>query len=208
MRLLALFAIVCSAAAVFSSAAMAQDSYERTINLFKNAGESADVFSSSYAYAVFPTIGSGALGIGGAFGRGRVYVAGQYRGDTTMGQISLGFQAGGKAYSEIIFFQDKRALDQFESGSFEFGADASAVAVTAAANAGAATNGASAGVSVAPSDATTRGGGYNGGMAVFTLAKGGLMFSAAVAGQKFSYTPRETSSKEGTTNDSPTKEST
>ena len=115
---------------------------------------------------------------------------GVHTGDATIGQVSVGFQAGGKAYSQIIFFEDKRALDEFESGNFEFGADASAVAVTAGANAGAATNGASAGVSAGQNDATTRGTVYQKGMAVFTVAKGGLMYSASIAGQKFSYTPK------------------
>jgi len=164
-------------------------SYTDTIAVFKNAGASGTFFSRSYAYAVFPTVGSGALGVGGAFGRGRVYVHGVYTGDTTIGQVSVGFQAGGKAYSQVIFFEDKRALDEFESGNFEFGADASVVAITAGANAGAATNGASSGVSAGQNDATTRGI-YQKGMAVFTVAKGGLMYSASIAGQKFSYTPR------------------
>ena len=164
-------------------------SYTDTIAVFKRAGASGTFFSRSYAYAVFPTVGSGALGVGGAFGRGRVYVHGVYTGDTTIGQVSVGFQAGGKAYSQIIFFEDKRALDEFESGNFEFGADASVVAITAGANAGAATNGASSGVSAGQNDATTRGI-YQKGMAVFTVAKGGLMYSASIAGQKFSYTPR------------------
>ena len=166
------------------------DSYQDTIAVFKKAGASGTFFSRSYAYAVFPTVGSGALGVGGAYGKGRVYVHGVYSGDATMGQVSLGFQAGGKAYSQIIFFEDKRALDEFESGNFEFGADASAIAVTASANAGAATNGASSGVSVGENDATTRGRTYEKGMAVFTVAKGGLMYSASIAGQKFSYSPR------------------
>src|ERR1700722_18319210 len=139
--------------------------YQDTIAVFKNAGASGTFFSRSYAYAVFPTVGSGALGVGGAYGKGRVYVHGVYSGDATMGQVSLGFQAGGKAYSQIIFFEDKRALDEFESGNFEFGADASAIAITASANAGAATNGASSGVSVGQKDATTRGI-YQKGMAV------------------------------------------
>ena len=164
------------------------EGYKATIDIFKNAGASAAFFSDSYAYAVFPTVGSGALGVGGAFGKGHVYVHGHHVGDAKMGQLSVGFQAGGKAYSEIIFFEDKRSLDEFESGSFEFGADASVVAITAAANASAATNGASAGASGTENDATTRGHYYK-GMAVFTVAKGGLMYSAAVAGQKFSYTP-------------------
>jgi Las17-binding protein actin regulator len=172
----------------FTGAAHA-GSYADAIAVFKNAGASAGFFGKSYAYAVFPTVGSGALGVGGAYGRGRVFVHGVYTGNTTIGQVSVGFQAGGKAYSQIIFFEDKRALDEFESGNFEFGADASVVAITAGANAGAATNGASAGVSAGQNDATTRGI-YQKGMAVFTVAKGGLMYSASIAGQKFSYSPR------------------
>jgi lipid-binding SYLF domain-containing protein len=163
--------------------------YPDTIAIFKNAGSSGAFFSKSYAYAVFPTIGSGALVVGGAYGKGRVYVHGVHTGDATLKQLSVGFQAGGKGYSEIIFFEDKRALEEFESGNFEFGADASVVAVTAGANAGAATNGTSAGASAGPKDAITRGV-YQKGMAVFSVAKGGLMYSASVAGQKFSYTPR------------------
>jgi lipid-binding SYLF domain-containing protein len=164
--------------------------FKQTIDIFRNAGASSSFFGSSYAYAVFPAVGSGALGVGGAFGKGRVYVHGRYVGDTTMAQLSVGFQAGGKAYSEMIFFEDKRALDEFESGQFEFGADASVVAITAGANATAATNGTSAGASAMQDDATTRGRFYK-GMAVFSVAKGGLMYSAAIAGQKFSFTPRE-----------------
>jgi lipid-binding SYLF domain-containing protein len=180
---------------VLSMSVARANNYQDAITVFKNAGASSTFFPRSYAYAVFPTVGSGALGVGGAYGKGRVYVHGVHTGNATMGQVSVGFQAGGKAYSQIIFFEDKRALDEFESGNFEFGADASVVAVTAGANAGAATNGASAGVSAGQNDATTRGGfqgGFQKGMAVFTVAKGGLMYSASIAGQKFSYTPRGT----------------
>jgi lipid-binding SYLF domain-containing protein len=165
--------------------------YSDTIELFKNAGESAVFFQNSYAYAVFPNIGAGGLVVGGAFGRGQVYVHGDLVGYATMKQISVGFQAGGQDYSQIIFFQDKRALDQFESGSFEFAAGASAVAITAAANASVATNGSSSGVSGGKRDATTDGN-YNAGMAVFTIAKGGLMYAAALSGQKFTFKPRGT----------------
>jgi lipid-binding SYLF domain-containing protein len=182
-----IFALVSSL--MVSVGAARAGSYQDAMAVFKNAGASGTFFSRSYAYAVFPTVGSGALGVGGAYGKGRVYVHGVYAGNATMGQVSVGFQAGGKAYSQIIFFEDKRALDEFESGNFEFGADASVVAVTAGANAGAATNGASSGVSVGQNDATTRGI-FQKGMAVFTVAKGGLMYSASIAGQKFSYSPR------------------
>jgi lipid-binding SYLF domain-containing protein len=183
MRMLALMPLM-----IVSAGAAHAANYTDTIAIFKNAGASATFFDRSYAYALFPTVGAGALGVGGAYGKGRVYVHGVYSGDATLGQVSVGFQAGGKAYSEIIFFEDKRALDEFESGNFEFGADASVVAVTAGANAGAATNGASSGVSAGQNDATTHGI-YQKGMAVFTVAKGGLMFSASIAGQKFSYSP-------------------
>jgi lipid-binding SYLF domain-containing protein len=163
--------------------------YADTVELFKNAGPSAAFFNNAYAYAVFPTVGEGAFVVGGAHGRGRVYVHGRFVGDTTMTQVSAGFQAGGKAFSQIIFFEDKRALDEFESGSFEFSAGASVIAITAAASASAGTSGTSAGASAGKKDASDVGN-YEKGMAVFTIAKGGLMYSASVAGQKFSYTPR------------------
>ena len=163
--------------------------YADTVNLFRNAGESSAFFNNCYAYAVFPTVGEAGLGVGGALGKGHVYVHGHLIGDTTMGQVSVGFQAGGKAYSQIIFFQDKRALEEFESGTFEFAAGASAVAITASASASAGTSGASAGASAGEKDARATGV-YEKGMAVFTLAKGGLMYAATIAGQKFSYTPR------------------
>ena len=108
-------------------AAAQATTFNESIDFFRHAGASSTFFSKSYAYAVFPSVGSGALVIGGAFGKGRVYVHGRYVGDTKLAQLSAGFQAGGKAYSEIIFFEDKRALDQFESGTFEFAAGASVV---------------------------------------------------------------------------------
>jgi lipid-binding SYLF domain-containing protein len=165
------------------------DKYTEAVNFFKNAGESAPFFHNSYGYAVFPTVVEGGLGVGGAYGKGRVYVHGRHVGNATMGQLSVGFQAGGKAYSEIIFFEDKRALDEFESGTFEFSAQASATAVTAGASAIASTGGVSAGASAGPKDASVVGS-YNKGVAVFSIAKGGLMYAANIAGQKFTYYPR------------------
>src|ERR1700678_4061837 len=149
------------------------DSYDDAISAFKSAGKSGAFFDKSYGYAVFPTIGG----------------AGFLIGDTSMSLLSAGFQAGAKAYSEIIFFEDKRALDAFESGNFEFGADASAVAVTAGGEAGGGPPAAHAEASADSSNANTKGG-YHNGMAVFTIAKGGLMYAATISGQKFSFTPR------------------
>jgi lipid-binding SYLF domain-containing protein len=164
-------------------------SYSDTITLFKNAGESASFFKNSYGYAVFPTIGKGGLVVGGAHGSGHVYAHGAYVGDTSMNQISVGFQAGGQAYSQIIFFEDKRAFDEFTKGNFEFGADVNAVAITAAAGTSVGTTGASADASGGMKDARTAGKYYK-GLAVFTIVKGGAMYQATVAGQKFSYSPK------------------
>src|SRR6195256_6081696 len=175
--------LFCFAPLLLLAAAVAHaDKYSDTIALFRNAGDSAGFFAMSYAYAVFPTIGEAGFILGGAHGKGRVYVQDKYVGDATMTQLSAGFQAGGKAYSQIIFFQDKRALDEFESGSFEFAAGVSAVAVTAGASASAGTTGATSGASGGEKDANTTSHGYLKGMAVFTIAKGGLMYTATVAG--------------------------
>lgn len=164
------------------------DKYDEARKVFQNAGESGPFFSNSYGYALFPTIGKGGMGIGGAYGDGKVYVGGAHVGNTSMTQVSLGFQFGGQAFSQIIFFQDKRAFDEFSSGNFEFSAQASAVAITAGASAQSTTGGgSSAGASGGQNDASTVSAGYQKGMAVFTVAKGGLMYEAALAGQKYSY---------------------
>jgi lipid-binding SYLF domain-containing protein len=162
------------------------DEYDDTIALFKHAGESAVFFDQCYGYAVFPTIGAGGLVVGGARGKGHVYVHDRYVGDTTMTQLSVGLQAGGKAYSQIIFFENKRDLDEFESGKFEFNAGASAIAITASASASVGTDRVSSEASREATDATTNGN-YQTGMAVFTIAKSGLMFAANIAGEKFSF---------------------
>jgi lipid-binding SYLF domain-containing protein len=174
---------------VLGSSAARADAFDDTIGLFKNAGESAEFFKNCHAYAVFPTIGAGGLIIGGAHGKGQVYVADQVVGDAVMTQLSVGFQAGGKAFSEIIFFKDKETLDEFESGKFEFAAGASAIAITAGASASIGTDRASSEASRGPKDATTNGN-YQNGMAVFTIAKGGLMFAADISGEKFAFMPR------------------
>lgn len=179
---LALFLLV----APFGSALA--DEYADTIKIFKNAGESAAFFDNSYGYAVFPTIGKGGLVVGAAAGKGRVYVGGKHVGNSEFGQVTIGFQAGGQAYSLIVFLQDKRAFKEFSSGSFKFGAGASAVAITAGASAEASTTGTTAGASASKRDAKTAGG-YQKGMATFTVAKGGLMYEASIAGGGFTYEP-------------------
>ncbi len=162
------------------------DRYSDTTDLFRHAGQSGHFFSDCYGYAVFPTIGKGGFGIGAAHGDGRVYEHGRYVGNTSMTQVSFGFQLGGQAYSEILFFQDRGALKRFESGNFALSADASAVAITASASASAGTTGSGATASGGEDNARTAGY-YQNGVAIFTIAKGGLMYQAAVAGQKFSF---------------------
>jgi len=175
---------------IFAGAGVAHaDEYDDTVAVFKKAGESADFFQRSYAYAVFPTVGEGGFIVGAAVGKGRVYVHHHLIGDTTMTQLSAGFQAGGKAYSQIIFFENKAALDLFRSGKFEFSAGASATAITASAGASVGTAGATANASGTVNNATTEGG-YVNGVAVFTVAKGGLMYAATLAGQRYSYKAR------------------
>jgi lipid-binding SYLF domain-containing protein len=163
--------------------------YAEALQTFKLAKGSDAFFGKSYGYALFPTIGKGGIGIGGARGSGRVYVGGNYVGDTTMTQLTIGFQLGGQAFSQIIFFEDKRAFDEFTGGNFEFGAQAAAVALTAAASASASTTGNTAGASGGKNDAAVAGG-YQKGYAIFTIAKGGLMYEASIGGQKFSYTAK------------------
>jgi lipid-binding SYLF domain-containing protein len=128
-------------------------------------------FKEAYGYAVFPSVGKGGIGIGGARGKGLVYEQGKLIGKTTLTAVSVGFQLGGQAFSEVIFFKDKTALDDFTRGNFEFGAEASAVALTAGASRDLA---------------------YNSGVAIMTATKGGLMYEATIAGQKFSYESVET----------------
>jgi lipid-binding SYLF domain-containing protein len=175
-------------AIALSASLLWADEYSDTVDTFKKAGESGQFFTNSYGYAVFPTIGKGGLGVGAAHGNGKVYEQGKYIGDASMTQVSFGLQAGGQAYSQIIFFEDKRSLDEFTSGNFEFGAGVSAVAITAGVSGSAGTTGTSAGASGGKDDASTKGK-YHKGMAVFTIAKAGLMYEASVAGQKFKYKP-------------------
>lgn len=155
---------------------------------FKKAEVTRPYFESAYGYAVFPTIGKGAIGIGGGGGNGQVFEKGVLVGESKMVQLSVGFQLGGQAFSQIVFFENKAAFDEFTRDSFEFSADASAVAITAGASAEVGTKGLSAGASTSKDNGKTLGQ-YHKGMAVLTLAKGGLMYQAALAGQKYKFTP-------------------
>lgn len=128
----------------------------------------SQVFADAHGYAVFPTVGKGGLGIGAARGKGYVYQRGRLIGRSTLTQVTIGLQLGGQAYSEVIFFKDAAALDNFKQGKLKLDAQVSAIALTARASADLA---------------------YHEGVAIVTMAKGGLMYEASVGGQKFSYQP-------------------
>ena len=156
---------------------------EGTIAKFKEKDPSMErFFYNAWGYAVYPTVGEGALIVGGAHGTGLVYKSvrvslltgdpiwkGKVVGRSKLSQGTVGLQAGGQAYSEIIFFKDKVAFDSLKDGKLKLAAKASAIAVTAGASADAA---------------------YEGGVAVFTMGKGGLMLQAAVGGQEITFEPK------------------
>ena len=138
----------------------AKAGFIRTDGLMKN------LFNSAYGYVIFPNVGKGGIGIGGAAGNGIVYEKGNIIGKAKLTQVSIGFHFGGQSYREVIFFESKADLNRFKENKIEFSAQASAVAVTA---------GVSANVK------------YKEGVMIFTQQKGGLMYEASIGGQKFNY---------------------
>jgi len=144
---------------------------QETIELFKKTDPGlAKFFTGAAGYAVFPTVGKGGIGVGGAGGSGVLFEKGAPVGKASLVQVTLGFQLGGQAYSEVVFFEQASQVTDFKKGAFALAAQATAVAAAA----GAAAN--------AP---------YAHGVAVFTVAKGGLMYEASVGGQKFGFQPFE-----------------
>jgi lipid-binding SYLF domain-containing protein len=125
-----------------------------------------DFLDKATGYAVFPSVGKGAVGIGGAFGRGVVYHGSDVVGYSKLTQASIGLALGGQTYREIVVFETEDALNNFKSNNFSFTAAASAVAIKSGAA------------------ATAK---YENGVAVFTMPNGGAMFEASVGGQQFAY---------------------
>ena len=152
---------------VFSKKGIKPDSKTiEALNKFKKISALKPYFKKARGYAVFPNIGKAGIGIGGARGKGEVFEKDEVIGSTTVTQLSIGLQLGGQAFSQIIFFKDKKDLERFTQGNFEFGASASAALITEGANASA---------------------DYSDGVAVLTFSKGGLMYEASIGGQKFSF---------------------
>ncbi|HEY7689499.1 MAG TPA: lipid-binding SYLF domain-containing protein [Dongiaceae bacterium] len=170
MSALVAIALVAGAGAAIAYDAAGEKNALAAIAEFKNADPSIETFfNNSYGYAIFPEIAKGAVGIGGASGDGTVFQGGQAIGSSSMSQVTIGLALGGQTYREAIFFKDQAALDNFKQGNYEFAAEASAVAVKTGA---------------------AKTANYDHGVAIFTMAKGGLMFEASIGGQKFSFEPR------------------
>jgi len=147
-------------------AKLIDDNKEAKASFIKSDSLMQSLFDNSAGYVIFPNVGKGAIGVGGAAGNGILYEKENPVGRASMKQVNVGFQFGGKAYREVIFFENQAALDRFKQNKFEFDAQASAVAADV---------GASANVK------------YREGVMVFTQEKGGLMYEASVGGQKFEY---------------------
>ncbi len=163
------------------------DRFTDTINVYKKDESVQPFFKSAYGYAVFPNVGKGGIVIGAAYGKGQVYRGGKVTGETSLFKATIGYQLGGQVFSEMIFFEDKRAYEEFISEKFEFDAVASAVAITAGVQAKAGTEGVTASASAGPTVGKHADTSYHKGMAVFVHTIGGLMFEAAIGGQKFTF---------------------
>lgn len=162
-----LAALILTFGPVGASAETLQDEVQRAMELFEQQDSGMkNLFSTSYAYAVYPKVGKGGIGIGGAHGKGLVYKGGTLVGETSLTQFTVGLQLGGQVYQEVIFFENQRTFENFTGGNYEFSAQVSAIAASAGASADAA---------------------YKHGVIVFTLGKAGLMYEASVGGQKFGY---------------------
>jgi lipid-binding SYLF domain-containing protein len=142
---------------------------KEAVELFRKTDSSIDrMFTESAGYAIFPKVAKGGLGIGAARGKGQLFEKGQVIGETRLTQVTIGFQAGGQIYSEVVFFENENSLTNFKEGNFEFSAQVSAVAAA---------------------EGLAKNAKYEHGVAVFTVAKAGLMYEASVGGQKFDYEP-------------------
>ncbi len=164
------------------------------MDLFKKQDKLKPYFQAAYACAVFDKIAKAGFGIGAAGGKGDVYILAQGSeskvGESNMLQISFGFQFGGQVYSEIIFFETEKDFKNFTQENFEFSADANVVALTASVGTKASTLGnqsIQAGMAPDKIEVGTSSSQYTKGMAVFTVALGGLMYQATISGQKFTY---------------------
>jgi lipid-binding SYLF domain-containing protein len=174
---LSAFLIGCSTAPKTEEGrqALVQEADAALSKMISNDSSLREFIGKGVGYAMFPSVGKGGIGVGGAYGKGVVYEGGNVVGFADMSQASIGFQLGGQDYSELIVFETQSALDKFKTGEFEFAANASAVALKAGAAAG--TN-------------------FKDNMAVFTQTNAGLMYEASIGGQKFTYLPADAAARQ------------
>jgi lipid-binding SYLF domain-containing protein len=158
--------LVISAQSAQKDDKIIEDSKEAKAEFLDDDPDMEELFNSSYAYIILPNVGKGGFGVGGATGNGVVYEGGEMIGFARMTQLTIGFQAGGQVYSEVVFFEDKKAFDRFRENKIEMSAQISAVAAASGASLNAK---------------------YVDGVAVFTRTKGGLMYEASVGGQQFKF---------------------
>ena len=145
-----------------------KDSKEAKSEFLKKDAGMSKFFDSAHGYVIFPNVGKGGLGVGAASGNGVAFENGKFIGYAKLTQVSVGFQAGGQAFREVVFFESADDMERFKNNKIEFSAQASAVAASAGASA----------------DSH-----FVEGIAIFTMAKGGLMYEASVSGQKLKYKP-------------------
>ena len=143
-----------------------EDSKEAKAAFLEQDDGMAKFFNGSHGYVIFPNVGKGGLGVGGAAGNGTAYEKGKMIGMAKLTQVTIGFQAGGQAYREVVFFESADDIQRFKDNRVEFSAQVSAVAASSGAS----------------KDSK-----YHEGVLVFTMQKGGLMYEASVGGQKFKY---------------------
>jgi len=186
MKKISLLIIATLILGISTFAAAAED-YSSTINVFRDSPVPAEYFKTAYGYAVFPTIGKAGFVVGGSYGVGQVYRSGKVTGKSSVVEGSIGFQAGGEAFSEIIFFKDQSAYNEFISGNFEFDVTAQAIAITVGAEVQGGTTGVSAGASAGPKSDVQANPKYYKGTITFVHPMGGLMYELSLGGQKFSY---------------------
>ncbi len=164
---LSLFSNMATAQMTKKEKQILEDSKDAKTEFIKTDGLMKNLFENAYGYAIFPNVGKAGLGVGGASGNGMVYEKGKLIGKAKLSQLTIGFQAGGQAYREVIFFQAEKDLEKFRENNIQLSAQASAVLVSSGASGNAK---------------------YDNGVMIFTQTKGGLMYEASVGGQKFEFT--------------------
>ncbi|MEN9547981.1 MAG: hypothetical protein RIR12_572 [Bacteroidota bacterium] len=163
---LSCFSIITTAQKSSKDEKVINDAQQARKDFIETDAAMQELLENAYGYVIFPNVGKGGIGIGGAAGNGVVFRNNNIVGMAKMTQLTLGFQWGGQAYREVILFETQKAFEDFKNNRVELSAQASAVALKSGASANAK---------------------YKNGVMVFTQTKGGLMYEASIGGQKFKF---------------------